>query len=224
MAENEGESRSIVWSSPPPPAGTSAWYERLSPVSRGRWHVRCWMHDRHPDGEVVIDPGDHRDDFLLWDARVDPADRPVISISPAVRPGSPETWFVELHDADTHGPAVTLVAFASDHLPPGTVVTDPAFFHLPVRNEQQAAAIRWWRDDAVVDQVYVHPDLRRSHLATHVIYAASAFHQLHGWPGRLHSDGRRTMLGEALVAEFRHPGRIAPLSDLLTPMDPAPES
>lgn len=79
---------------------------------------------------------------------------------------------------------------------------------------------RWWRNDAVVDQVYVSPDMRRSHLATHVIYAASAFHQLHGWPGRLHSDGRRTMLGEALVAEFRHPGRIAPLEKLLTPMDP----
>lgn len=210
----------LRWSSPAPPAGTAAWYERLAALPDGRWHVRCWMHDRHPDGEVIAAPGDHAADFLLWDADVDASGRPVISISPAVRPGSPEVWFVELHGEDAHGPAVTLVAFDTPHLPPGTVVTDPVFFHMPVRSEQQVAAIRWWRADAVVDQVYVRADMRRSHLATHVIYAASAFHQFHGWPGRLHSDGRRTMLGEALVAEFRHPGRIAPLENLLTPMDP----
>jgi len=212
----------MPWSSPAPPAGTAAWYERISSLSGGRWHVRCWMHDRYSDGEVIVEPGDHRGDFLLWDADSDSGDRPVISVSPAVRPDSPDVWFVELHDEDAHGPAVTLVAFDTPHMAPGTVIDDPTFFHLPVRSDEQVAAIRWWRTDAVVDQVYVRPELRRSHLATHVIYAASAFHQHHGWPGRLHSDGRRTMLGEALVAEFRHPGRIAPLDTLLSPMDEEP--
>ena len=56
-------------------------------------------------------------------------------------------------------------------------------------------------------------------MATAVIYAASAYHQLHGWPGRLHSDGRRTTLGEQLVAGLRHPDRIAPLETLMPPMD-----
>ncbi|MEN9793046.1 MAG: hypothetical protein RL330_1124 [Actinomycetota bacterium] len=210
----------LGWQSPAPPTGTSAWYERLAPLSTDRWHVRCWMHDRHPDGEVIVSPGDHSGDFLLWDADVDAQDRPVLSISPAVRTGSPEVWFVELHGEDAHGPAVTLVAFDTPHLPPGTVVTDPVFFHMPVRSEQQVAAVRWWRNDAVVDQVYVRPDMRRSHLSIHVLYAASAFHQLHGWPGRLHSDGRRTVLGEALAEHLRATGRIAPLEHLLTPMDP----
>jgi hypothetical protein len=57
-------------------------------------------------------------------------------------------------------------------------------------------------------------------VATALIYAASAYHQLHGWPGRLHSDGRRTAMGEQLAAGIRHPSRIAALDHLLPPMDP----
>jgi hypothetical protein len=57
-------------------------------------------------------------------------------------------------------------------------------------------------------------------VASALIYAASAYHQLHGWAGRLHSDGRRTSMGQQLVAGLRHPDRIAPLSTLMPPMDP----
>lgn len=60
---------------------------------------------------------------------------------------------------------------------------------------------------------------RRRHVATALIYAASGYHQLHGWPGRLRSDGRRTTMGDGLVAGLRHPGRIAPLATRMPPMD-----
>jgi hypothetical protein len=43
---------------------------------------------------------------------------------------------------------------------------------------------------------------------------------MHGWLGRLHSDGRRTALGEELVAGLRHPDRIAPLAYRMDPLDP----
>jgi len=128
---------------------------------------------------------------------------------------------VHLDERDADPPATALVAFATDDLPAGTVVSDPVFFHMPVRSDEQVAAIRWWHDEAVVDQVYVAEPMRRRHVGTVAIYAASAFHQFHGWPGRLHSDGRRTVLGEALVAGLRHPDRIAELGTLLSPMDPA---
>jgi len=178
------------------------------------------MHDRHPDGEVIASPGDHAGDFLLWDADIDADDRSVLTVAPCVRAGSPDAWFVVLEEGNGAERTCTLVAFATPHLATGTVVTDPVFFHMPVRSDEQVGAIRWWPEDAVVDQVFVGREWRRSHLATVLIYSASAYHQHHGWPGRLHSDGRRTMLGEALVAEFRHPGRIARLDKLLSPMDP----
>lgn len=209
------------WPADVPPTGTSAWYVRSEALTFGRWRVRCHVDDRHPDGEVVADPGPLDETFLLWDADLDGQGRPVLSVNPAVAPGAPAMWFVHLDERDADPPATALVAFATDDLPAGTVVSDPVFFHMPVRSDEQVAAIRWWHDEAVVDQVYVAEPMRRRHVGTVAIYAASAFHQFHGWPGRLHSDGRRTVLGEALVAGLRHPDRIAELGTLLSPMDPA---
>jgi hypothetical protein len=114
---------------------------------------------------------------------------------------------------------MTLVGFEGPEVPAGSVIQDGAFFHLPVRSDDQAGAIRWYRDEAVVHQVYVGEAYRRRHVATAMIYAASAYHQLHGWPGRLHSDGRYTELGQSLVAGLRHPDRIAPLQEAMPPMD-----
>lgn len=202
-----------------PPAGTPAWYEREGPLPGGRWRVRCLLGGDHPDGVVVEDPGDTSDLFELWRADVDDQGRPRLHVHPDAVPGAPAMWFVALPEPSATPRAMTLVGFDDPVVAPGTVIPDGAFFHLPVRSEDQVGAVRWWPDEAIVDQVFVGAAWRRRHVATAVIYAASAYHQLHGWPGRLHSDGRRTTLGEQLVAGLRHPDRIAPLEDLMPPMD-----
>ena len=144
-------------------------------------------------------------------------------MSPDAAPDVPAMWFVALPEPTTERPAMTLVGFDKDPIPAGSVINDATFFHLPISNDEQVGAIRWWTKEAVVDQVFVGDDYRRRHVASALIYAASAYHQLHGWGGRLHSDGRRTPMGEMLVAGLRHPDRIAPLSDLMPPMDPGPD-
>lgn len=201
-------------------SGTPAWYHREEPLPGGRWRVRCLVGDSHHDGAVVTDPGETSGLFELWRADIDDQQRPRLWVNPVAIPDSPRMWFVALPENAAPRRPMTLVGYEHDCVPPGTVIDDGTFFHLPVRNNEQAGAIRWWREDAVVDQVYVGADYRRRHVATAMIYNASAFHQLHGWPGRLHSDGRRTDLGEQLVAGLRHPDRIAPLSKLMPPMDP----
>lgn len=203
-----------------PAAGTSAWYQRQGPLPGDRWRVRCLFSDDHPDGAVVDEPAELEGRFEIWRADVDDQGRPRVLVNPDAAPGTPILWFVALPELRAERPAMTLVGYEHAVLPPGTVVPDTTFFHLPTRNRDQVGAIRWWRDDAVVDQVYVGADWRRRHVATSLIYAASGYHQLHGWPGRLHSDGRRTSMGERLVAGLRHPDRIASLDRLLPPMDP----
>jgi hypothetical protein len=202
-----------------PPAGAPAWYERLAALPGGRWQVRCLVGGAHPDGEVVENPGDTSGLFELWRADLDAEGRPRVRVTPDAVPGAPAMWFVALPDLTGPRAAMTLVGYDDIQIPPGTVISDGLFFHLSVRNDDQVGAIRWWRDEAVVDQVYVGDRWRRRHVATAIIYAASAFHQLHGGPGRLHSDGRRTDLGQSLVAGLRHPDRIAPLAHLMPPMD-----
>lgn len=202
-----------------PPAGTAAWYHRIEPLPGGRWRVRCLFSDDFPDGTAVTDPGDVEGRFEIWRADLDDEGRPRVLVNPEAVPGAPAMWFVALPERGER-PAMTLVGFEKPLLPPGTVISDAVFFSLPVRNDEQVGAIRWWHEEAVVDQVYVAPEQRRRHTASALIYAASAYHQLHGWPGRLHSDGRRTAMGERLVAGLRHPDRIAPLQQLMPPMDP----
>ena len=205
---------------PVPVAGTSAWYHREGPLPGGRWRVRCLFSNGHPDGTVVDEPGDTTDLFVLWRADLDDEGRPRVLVNDGAVPGAPAMWFVALPELHVPRPAMTLVGFDHDAIGAGSVINDATFFHLPVSNDDQVGAIRWWHEEAVVDQVFVSDRYRRRHVASALIYAASAYHQLHGWPGRLHSDGRRTSLGEQLVAGLRHPDRIAPLSDLMPPMDP----
>lgn len=185
--------------------------------------MRCVFSDDHPDGTTVDDPGDVAGRFEIWRADLDDEGRPRLLVNPEAVPGAPPMWFVALPEPNDPRPAMSLVGFNHDVVPFGSVISDPVFFHLPVPNDEQVGAIRWWSEEAVVDQVFVGDQWRRRHVASAMIYAASAYHQLHGWPGRLHSDGRRTQMGQQLVAGLRHPDRIAELSQLMPPMDPGEE-
>lgn len=206
---------------PIPSTGTAAWYQRREALVGRRWAVRCLFSDDHPDGTTVEGTDEYADRFEIWRADLDERNRPRVLVNPDAAPDAPSMWFVGLSEFRAPEPAMTLVGFDTPHIDPGTVIDDARFFHLPVRTDEQVAAIRWWRDSAVVDQVYVGDQWRRRHAATAIIYAASGYHQLHGWPGRLHADGRRTSLGQQLVAGLRHPDRIADLDRLMPPMDPS---
>jgi hypothetical protein len=185
--------------------------------------MSCYFDDRFPDGHRVApdeDPGDLADAPEIWHTDVDADGRLVITVNDWAAEGAPDCWYVSMISTGPDRPTATVVAYPSAHFAPGTVITDREFFGAPVHNDEQIAALRWYRSEAVVEQVYVTPALRRRHMATKIIYAASAYHQAGGWNGRLHSDGRRTDLGEQLVVGLRHGVRIAPLEHRMAPMDP----
>lgn len=192
---------------------------RLGETPNGRFRVRGHVDDAHPDGVVVDEPGDTSGMFTLWTADVDDDGHAVLWVNPLANPGTAACWFVVLEDRQAAEPTASLVAFATDHVPIGTVITDPEFFHLPVANRDQVAAVRWWTRSGAVDQIYVAEQWRGRDQARELIYHASAYHQHRGWPGRMHIDGRRTKAGQQALGERRHPTRIAPLEKLLAPLD-----
>jgi hypothetical protein len=118
-------------------------------------------------------------------------------------------------------PAATLVAYAGEDFPAGTVIGAKEYATVHVSSEDQAGAVRWIRDRGLVHQIFVGAKWRRRHLGTLLLYVASAFHQANGWPGKLYGDGRRTEMGESFVSTLGHQHRIAPLSEVMPPMDPA---
>jgi hypothetical protein len=201
---------------------TNSWYVRdRYDERRGRWVVRAFRGPRYPDGVVVDDELPDLDGAdPLWMAAADHKGRTLVTVSQRVLPLPPPVWFVELSDVADRPDEAQLVAFASDHLPAGTVIDRFAFTAVGVRNEEQVAAVKWRPSDGVVLEVYVDPQQRRQQLATLVLYGASAVHQSRGWPGALRSDGRRTDLGERFVTGLAHPQRIAPWQERAAPMDP----
>lgn len=200
-------------------AGDPIWINRQEPLPGGRWRVTVFVGGHHLDGEKVTGAIDTSESFPLCRGAVDEQQRPVLWVNPEATPGAPKLWFVALPDKGPSPATMTLVGYHHQCLQEGLVIDDPTFFHLPVRSDEQVGAIRWRTADGVVDQVYVGEHWRRRHLATTLLYAAGAYHQLHDWPGVLRSDGRRTSAGEHWVAGLRHPQRIAPLTDPMPPMD-----
>jgi GNAT superfamily N-acetyltransferase len=204
---------------------TNSWYVRdRYDEQRKRWVVRAFRGPRYPDGVVVDDEMPDLDGAEpLWMAAGDPKGRTLVTVSQRVLPLPPPVWFVELSDVADRPDEAQVLAFASEHLPAGTVIDRFAFTAVGVRNDEQVAAVKWCPSTGVVLAVYVDPQQRRQQLATLVLYAASAVHQSHGWPGALRSDGRRTDLGERFVTGLAHPQRIAPWQERAAPMDPAAE-
>ena len=203
-------------------AATNAWYVRHGRAdAHVRWRVSCFHGPGHGDGEIVDADADTGGALRLWTADVDGDGRLRLEVNPAAVPRSPATWFVLLDQRRGDPAAMALVAFATDDLPDGVVVDNATFMAMAVRSDQQVAAVQWEPDTAVARQVFVQPDWRRRQLATKMVYAASAYHQAQGWPGALHSDGRRTELGEEFTAGLRHPDRIAPWKERAEPMDPS---
>lgn len=196
------------------------WYAQTGTVESGLRLITGVEGDEHPDGTLVTDADPAG---LPWVWRTAPADRGLLRVEvPAdAAPESPPMWFVQLSEAKADRPAEHLVGFPTDDFAPGTIVTRYTFATAGVHNDRQAGAVRWYRDLALVHQIFVARDWRRRNVGTMLLHVADAWHQANGWPGHLHSDGRRTDLGQQFITGVRHPQRFAPLTETMPPMDPA---
>ena len=193
-------------------------YTRGTRLPSGIFPVTARMTDDQPDGAMVESPDPGWP--VLW--QTFETDRGILRVEVAeiVAPDAPDLWFVQLDERGSNPPATHLVGFANDARPAGTVVNQYQFATIGVHSDEQAGTVRWYPRDGLVHQVYVAPQWRRHQVGTLILYSAGAVHQSMGWPGRLHSDGRRTTAGDALTSNILHPVRIAPLSATMPDMDP----
>lgn len=201
------------------PQQSGLWYRRLQKLESGLWLVEARDGSSYPDGSVHEASITTGDEAVIW--RTVETDHGLLRLEYPhdIVPDAPHLWFVEIADPRaTPIPSTHLVAFATDHLPNGTVISKYAFATLGVHSNTQAGAVNW-HTNGLVRQVYVTPSMRRQFVGTALLRAADAWHQARGVPGRVHGDGRRTELGEALVATTVHPQRYKPLSETMPAMD-----
>lgn len=198
----------------------SVWYRRGARSDTGWWHVAAYENDQHPDGDTVATSPDNDPAFAdgwLW--RVEESDRGILRVRLAPQAdGDTPLWFVNVDEAAAGHPASNLVAFATDHFEPGTIVSKYTFASLGVDNNDQVGAVRWYRT-GLIHQIFVAPAWRRSGVATALLLTASAYHQAQAWPGKLRADGRRTQLGQHFAAATRYAHRVDELTETMPDMD-----
>jgi GNAT superfamily N-acetyltransferase len=197
---------------------TPTWYVRRATLPSGLHLVSAHRGDEFPDGSTM-----HDGHPALWSTEPSENGLLRVIVAQASVPDAPSTWFVNVDEPRAMPPAANLVAYATDDFPAGTVVNKFQFGSLGLPSEEQAGAVRWFRD-GLVHQVFVAPKWRRKQLGTLLIYAASAFHQANGWQGKLHGDGRYTDLGNRFLENVPHAARIPQLTEPMPPMDPVPDS
>lgn len=192
------------------------WYRELGATPSGLRLAEAWADAVHAEGAYSDDePGDAE---LVW--RTSAVERGLlkVTIPPHRAPGAPALWFVVVDEPRAQRPACNLVAYSDDALPAGTIVSNHAFAGLGVRSDTQLGAVRWYRD-GLVHQIFVSPDHRRQNIGTALLHAAGAWQQANRWPGFLHSDGRRTMLGQLFLAAKQYPNRVRALTETMPDMD-----
>ena len=204
------------------PVGSTIWYARDNISGT----LLAFATGDFPDGTLVsaaeLAGGKLAELPPLWQARYEPKSGRLLNVIAASHAG--RLWYVESPEPQATPPAVTLVAFDTTHFPAGRVIDHAAFVPLPIRSDEQVAAIRWWPGTGQIHQVYVHPLRRRQGIGTAILYAAGAHLIAGGSPHRLWASGDRTDLGELLAAGLPYPQRVRARRRSLPPMTPAEET
>lgn len=140
-----------------------------------------------PEGEVV------------YFGSLDATGRFVIHLERAEYAVVPPVWFVLQEHPEAQPPHVILRAFACSTFPVGTVVDAADAIAAGVQVNSQIAAIQWGHGDPNLQQVFVHPEWRRRHLALAMIGAADLVNMCRGFSG-----GRALYGGDVTTAGGEH--------------------
>lgn len=199
-----------------------AWGLLTGALPGGRFTLVAFLSDLYPDGTLLgLDRSEEEFSGVTQILRLDVDDsgRPVVTFAPWAEVGLPSLWFVEMDASTPTASMHALVAFATGHARRGTVVSNAAFFTMPVRSDEQVGAVRWDTNSGEIDQVFVAEQARDQQVARTMIAVSDAYRVHRGWPGKVYVGGRRSDTVERLL-EGRPATRIMPRTERTVIMDP----
>ena len=133
---------------------------------------------------TAVNPRGRRPTGWLVDVRYRAADARIVrlEVSPGVaRPGLP-LWFAEIAHATSDVPSASLVAFADDTFPPGTLVTPSEVIASGLTMADNVGELRWWTRSGLVEALAVAHDLHGRGIDRVLAGLAGGIAMLRNWP------------------------------------------
>ena len=195
------------------------WFWRGIRLSAEWFKVESYATPEYPHPTLVV--RNNKPTFaepFSWSS-VDANNRLVIGLDHSHLTQTPALWHVLLREYRRLIPTQTLVSFASDEFPDGTVLEMNEFERRGLSFDGRVAAIRWGFGDPKIEQLYVDQNFRRMRIATKIINCADLVNVAGGWGGFIYGGDQVTELGEEIASSWSHSSRLLAKEVSLSPMD-----
>ena len=122
----------------------------------------------------------------------------VVYIDNAHLPDAPSMWYLLAREYGGLVPSQSLLGFASDEYPDGTVIEMDEFKRKGFKTSDSICAIKWGFGDPHIWQLFVHNDYRRRRISTKLINVADMVNVAGNWGGFIYGGDQVTELGQKL--------------------------
>jgi hypothetical protein len=155
---------------------------------------------RFPHGTAVdltsMDPHGRRPTGWLVDVRYRAADARVVRLEAApglADPGMP-LWFAEIAHATSDLPSASLVAFAGDTVPEGTLVTPREVCAHGLPMSANVGELRWWTRSGLVETLTATAEMEGRGIERILLALAGGMAMLRNWPPLVRSVHLPTLI------------------------------
>lgn len=156
---------------------------------------------------------------LMYMLTNDGDDRPTITLCAKELNSCPSLWYAYLVRENGNPPNISVMAFTTEHFPPGSLVYATEAAKAGVSPSQQVGAVQWGYKDPKMHQIFVHPQWRRQHISSALIGAADLVNLAGSFsPGVLLYGGDVTTNGgEHLRSSWGNSSRVMPRQGSVVP-------
>lgn len=167
--------------------------------------------DKHPPMTVLH--GEHTPETeAVYFGALDEQGNLVVTLQRQEFHTCPDMWYVLTERPNGTPPNLSLLAFATNEYPKGTIVTPQQAEQHGITPQQQIAAIQWGYGDPKLHQIAVAPEWRRKRIALALIGTADVINMAGNYSGDtvLYGGDVTTSGGETLRQAWSKSPRVMP--------------
>ena len=195
------------------------WFWQKSRLTAEWFEVYSFDTEEYPKPSLTRSPNAPTQVKPWSFSSVDDNGRLVISVPKEHLPDAPPMWYLLMRDYARSPLSQTLIGFADNEYPDGTVIELDEFKRKGFDVKQRACAIKWGFGDPHITQLYVAEEHRRKRMSIKIINVADVVNVAGNWGGFIYGGDQVTAMGEKLGHAWNGSSRLKQVEVRLPPMD-----